>query len=181
MLFLKPLPLIGVSMYGTPFIILFAYLARFQALAVKAPLATMALLARDQEEAAAMDGASAWQRLRHIVVPQLLPAATAGGLLVFLVALNELTVSALLWSSGTETLGVALLSLEEAGLAPQAAALAVVAVIVVLCIMRLLNWLGQWLPDDVLPWVALSATTAAPRSRATSGWNWLARVPKMPA
>ena len=47
LLFLKPLPLIGVSMYGTPFIILFAYLARFQALAVKAPLATMALLARD--------------------------------------------------------------------------------------------------------------------------------------
>ena len=64
-----------------------------------------------------MDGARSWQRLRvYIVVPQLLPAAAAGGLMVFLFALNELTVSALLWSAGTETLGVALLSLEEAGL-----------------------------------------------------------------
>ena len=51
LLFLRPLPLIGVSIYATPFIIVFAYLARFLPLALKPPLAAMAVLARDQEEA----------------------------------------------------------------------------------------------------------------------------------
>ncbi len=51
-------------------------------------------------------GADFSQRLRHIVLPLLAPAAFAGALLVFLTAVNELTVSALLWSAGKETLGV---------------------------------------------------------------------------
>jgi ABC-type spermidine/putrescine transport system permease subunit II len=127
LLFLRPLPLIGVSIYATPFIIVFAYLARFLPLALKPPLAAMAVLARDQEEASALDGANAWQRLRHVIVPNLLPAAGAGGLLVFLLAFNELTVSALLWTAGTETLGVALFSLEDAGLGGEAAAIGVTA------------------------------------------------------
>lgn len=182
LLFLQPLPVIGISIYATPFIILFAYLARFQALALKAPLAAMAVVARDQEEAAALDGAGTWRRLRYVIAPQLLPAAVAGGLLVFLVALNELTVSALLWTAGTETLGVALLSLEEAGLAPQAAALAVVAIILVVAIMLLLDRIASYLPEHVLPWTALSLSTQTirPATVQTSGWHWRDRILKMP-
>jgi iron(III) transport system permease protein len=157
LLFLRPLPVIGISIYATPFIILFAYLARFMPLALKAPLAAMAVFSRDQEEAAALDGAGLWQRLRHIILPNLLPAATAGALLVFLVAFNELTVSALLWSAGTETLGVALLSLEEAGLAGEAAAVGVTATAVVALIMWGLDRFGGKLPAGVLPWAALAA------------------------
>ena len=55
--------------------------------------------------------------------------------MVFLLAFNELTISALLWSAGTETLGVALLNLEDAGLGSESAALAVVATSVVAAIM----------------------------------------------
>jgi iron(III) transport system permease protein len=163
LLFLKPLPVIGVSIYGTPFIILFAYLARFLPLALKAPLAAMSTLAHDQEEAAALDGANAWQRLCKIVLPSLLPAATAGALLVFLIAFNELTVSALLWSAGTETLGVALLSLEEAGFAGEAAAIGVTATLLVAAIMLVLDRFSGSLPEDVLPWIAL-----APDSKKTT-------------
>ena len=143
LLFLRPLPLIGVSIYATPFIIVFAYLARFLPLALKPPLAAMAVLARDQEEAAALDGANAWQRLRHIIVPNLLPAAAAGALLVFLLAFNELTVSALLWTAGTETLGVALFSLEDAGLGGEAAAIGVTATMVVGVVMAVLDRLAH--------------------------------------
>jgi iron(III) transport system permease protein len=52
LIFLKPLPLIGVSIYGTPFIILFAYLARFLPLALKAPVAAMAQIEAHHEDAA---------------------------------------------------------------------------------------------------------------------------------
>ena len=157
LLFLRPLPLIGISIYATPFIIVFAYLARFLPLALKPPLAAMAVLARDQEEASALDGANAWQRLRHVIVPNLLPAAAAGGLLVFLLAFNELTVSALLWTAGTETLGVALFSLEDAGLGGEAAAIGVSTTVVVAVLMVVLDRLRGRLPPGVLPWVALAA------------------------
>jgi iron(III) transport system permease protein len=160
LLFLRPLPLIGVSIYATPFIIVFAYLARFLPLALKPPLAAMAVLARDQEEASALDGANAWQRLRYIIVPNLLPAAAAGALFVFLLAFNELTVSALLWTAGTETLGVALFSLEDAGLGGEAAAIGVSATVVVGVVMAVLDRLRAKVPPGVLPWVMLAGTDA---------------------
>ena len=157
LLFLRPLPLIGVSLYATPFIIVFAYLARFLPLALKPPLAAMAVLARDQEEASALDGANAWQRLCHVIVPNLLPAAAAGGLMAFLLAFNELTVSALLWTAGTETLGVALFSLEDAGLGGEAAAIGVSTTLVVVVVIAVLDRLRAKLPPGVLPWSVLAA------------------------
>jgi iron(III) transport system permease protein len=157
LLFLRPLPVIGVSIYATPFIIIFAYLARFLPLALKPLLAAMATLTRDQEEASALDGANSWQRLRHVVVPNLLPAAAAGALLVFLLAFNELTISALLWTAGTETLGVALFSLEDAGLGGEAAAIGVTATLVVSAIMLVLDRLRTKVPAGVLPWVVLAS------------------------
>lgn len=155
LLFLKPLPLIGISIYATPAIILFAYLARFLPVALKPVRATLANLARDCEEAAAVDGARLWQRLVRVVGPSVLPSVLAGGLLVFLLAFNELTVSALLWSAGTETLGVALLSLEDAGLATEAAALAVVTALIVAGLLIILDRLSRVLPRGTLPWDTL--------------------------
>lgn len=152
LMFLKPLPLLGVSIYATPFIILFAYLARFLPLALKAPLAAMAQIEAHHEEAAKLDGVTLWQMLRFIVAPILAPAAMVSALMVFLVAFNELTVSALLWSSGTETLGVVLFSLKEAGLAGEAAAVAISASGVILAAMLVLDLLAKRLPDNVLPW-----------------------------
>jgi iron(III) transport system permease protein len=76
----------------------------------------------------------------------------AGGLMAFLLAFSELTVSALLWSAGTETIGVVLYNLEEAGLASQASAVAVVIVAVVTVAMLALDALGRYLPAGTLPW-----------------------------
>lgn len=152
LMFLKPLPLLGVSIYATPFIILFAYLARFLPLALKAPLAAMAQIEAHHEEAARLDGVTLWQMLRFIVAPILAPAAVVSALMVFLVAFNELTVSALLWSSGTETLGVVLFSLKEAGLAGEAAAVAISASAVILAAMLTLDRLAKRFPGNVLPW-----------------------------
>jgi iron(III) transport system permease protein len=152
LLFLKPLPLLGVSLYATPFIILFAYLTRFLPLALKAPVAAMAQIEAHHEEAARLDGASLWQMLRFVVAPILAPAAAVSALMVFLIAFNELTVSALLWSAGTETLGVVLFSLKEAGLAGEAAAVAISASVVILVAMLALDLIGRRLPGHVLPW-----------------------------
>lgn len=152
LLFLRPLPVVGVSLYATPWIILFAYMARFLPLALKPVLAGMAQLSRDEEEAAAVFGAGFLQRLRYVVLPAIRPSATAGALLVFMTAFNELTVSALLWTAGTETLGVALFNLEEAGLVSQASAVALTATAIIACVMIVLDRLAQALPAGTLPW-----------------------------
>lgn len=151
LLFLRPLPLIG-SLYGTAAIILVAYLMRFATLALQPVTAATSQIAGDLSEAAAVAGAGPLRRALTITAPLALPAATAGALLVFMSAFNELTVSALLWSGGNETLGVVLFSLEEAGLATQAAAIAVLTAIAVVLLLALLDRLGRRLPAGVLPW-----------------------------
>jgi iron(III) transport system permease protein len=152
LLFLRPLPVLGLSLYATPWIILFAYLARFLAVALKPAIAAMTQFDPAQEEAAALDGAGLLRRIRDVVAPSLLPSALAGAVLAFLLAFNELTVSALLWSAGTETLGVVLFSLEEAGLASQAAAVALTTVVVIALVMLAVDALGRHLPPGALPW-----------------------------
>ena len=106
------------------------------------------------EEAAWVDGASAMRALRTIVIPLLLPSVTAGAMLVVLLALNELTISALLWSSGSETLGVAVFNLEQGGESAAAAAIGIVSVVVANVIMLLASIAGRRLPSGVLPWRA---------------------------
>jgi iron(III) transport system permease protein len=151
LLFLRPLPFIG-SLYATPWIILVAYLMRFAALALKPVTAVLSQIPGDLSEAAAAAGAGPLRRLLTIVAPLVAPAAIAGALLVFMSAFNELTVSALLWSSRNETLGVVLFSLEEAGLSTQAAAIAVVTIGVVVMLLIAIDRLGRRLPAGVLPW-----------------------------
>lgn len=152
LLFLRPLPLLNLSLYGTPWIILFAYLARFLALAVKPVAATFAQIPPSIEEAGALCGARFGTRVATLIVPQLLPAMAAGGLLVFLTAFNELTVSALLWSAGTRTLGVVLHGFEEAGLTTEASALGVATILIVGLLMLLMDALRHWLPPGIIPW-----------------------------
>lgn len=151
LLFLRPLPLIG-SLYATAAIILIAYAMRFFTLAMKPVATAVGQIPRDLDEAAAVSGAGILRRLMTITAPLAAPAAVAGGLLVFMSAFNELTVSALLWSSGNETLGVVLFSLEEAGLGTQAAAIAVSTIVVVIVLLLVLDRFGRRLPAGVLPW-----------------------------
>jgi iron(III) transport system permease protein len=91
-------------------------------------------------------------RVRTIVLPMLAPVAVAGAVLVFLTAFNELTVSALLWSQGSETIGVVIFNLEDSGLPTLAAAISVVSIVVMLAAMFALQAISSRLPAGVLPW-----------------------------
>jgi iron(III) transport system permease protein len=152
LLFLKPLPVLGVSIYNTLWIILFCYLARVLVLGLRPVIAGYHQLDRTLEEAAQIAGARLLRRLRTIVLPLVAPAAAAGALLIFLTAFNELTVSALLWSSGAETLGVVFFSFQQGGDSAYAAALGVLTVMVSVALMASTLPLTRNLPTGVLPW-----------------------------
>ena len=87
-----------------------------------------------------------------MIFPLSAPAAAAGAILVFLTAFNELTVSALLWSSGTETLGVVIFNLDDSGETGMASALAMTIVFVVIVLMSLIQLFSRRFPKGVVPW-----------------------------
>ncbi|MFH1804831.1 MAG: iron ABC transporter permease [Pseudomonadota bacterium] len=151
LLFIR-IPVIDVSLYGTLAIIFMAYLARFLVIALRPVMNSFMQLDPALEEAAQACGAGAGRRLRDILLPLAAPAAAAGALLVFLTAFNELTVSALLWSSGNETLGVLIFNLDDSGDTVMASAVAVLVVIVVIALMTVFQLASRRLPKGVVPW-----------------------------
>ena len=152
LLFLKPLPVLGLSIYNTVWIILFCYLARFLVLGLRPVISAFYQIDRTLEEASQIAGARLWRRLRTIIFPLVAPAASAGALLVFLTAFNELTVSALLWSSASETLGVVFFSFQQGGDSTYAAALGTLTVVVTMALMLCTLFVGGRLPIGILPW-----------------------------
>ncbi|SMF71068.1 iron(III) transport system permease protein [Xaviernesmea oryzae] len=152
LLFAAPIPIVGISIYGTIWIILIAYFSSFFAVSLKPVVSAFRQLDPSLEEAARLSGAGFGRRLADILVPLVAPAAGASVILVFLIACNELTVSALLWSAGTQTLGVAIYNLDDSGSFNLAAALSVLVVIMVVVMMLALELMAKRLPKGVVPW-----------------------------
>ncbi len=151
-LLLINLPFTEATLYGTIWIIFLAYLARFLAVMFRPVQSSLRQLDPAMDEAARAVGAPLWRRLRDIILPLSAPAAAAGAILVFLTAFNELTVSALLWSSGTETLGVVIFNLDDSGETVMASAVAMTIVLVVMFLMAVIQLTSRHLPKGVVPW-----------------------------
>ena len=141
LLYLRPLPLIG-SLYGTPWIILLAYIPRFLPLALGPVRAAVSRLDPAIDEAARVDGTSLWPRLRRIAFPLVASAVISGALLTALTAFGELTVSALLWSPGSETVGVLIFGLNEGGDVAGAAAASVLCLLLVFALAMMMRAAG---------------------------------------
>jgi iron(III) transport system permease protein len=152
LVFAAPLPVFNVTLYGTIWIILLAYFASFFAVSLKPVVSAYRQLDPALEEAARLAGAGFFRRLKDILVPLVAPAAGASVILVFLIACNELTVSALLWSAGTQTLGVVIYNLDDSGGSDLASALSVLVILMVVVMMLLLESLAKRLPKGVVPW-----------------------------
>ncbi|MQY43908.1 ABC transporter permease subunit [Epibacterium sp. SM1969] len=151
-LLLIKLPFTEMTLYGTIWIIFLAYLARFFSVMFRPVQASLSQLDPAMNEAAQSVGASLFQRLRDVILPLSAPAAATGAILVFLTAFNELTVSALLWSSGTETLGVVIFNLDDSGETVMASAVAMSIVLVVMVLMGVIQLSARHLPKGVVPW-----------------------------
>jgi len=150
--FIRPLPLLGVSLYNTLWIIVAAYLTAFFAIALKPVGAAYGALDPALDDAARVSGAGFARRMRRIFAPLVAPAAASGAILVFLTAYNEVTVSALLWSTGNETIGTTIFNYDDGGYTTLAAAMSTVTVVVTVALMAALHVFGRRLPPGVVPW-----------------------------
>ena len=122
----------GISLYNTLWIILIAYIARYLSFSMKTSSAALLQVHSSLEEAARVCGASHTESLSDITLPLIRPAMVSGFFLIFLPAMREGTTSILLYGPKTMTLGVKIYSLRDAGMIPQAAALASVAIVIII-------------------------------------------------
>ncbi len=129
---LRPIPILGVRLYDTLWIILLAYVARFLVFGVRTVLAGLSQIQTSLEEAARIGGAGPVEVFWEILVPLIRPSLTAGWALAFIPAVAELTLSILLFSVGHETLGVVVFGLNDEGKATLAAAMAMLVTVLLL-------------------------------------------------
>lgn len=129
----------GINLYNTVWIILVAYIARYMAFSLKANSAALEQVHDSLVEASRSCGATMWQSLKDIVLPLVRPGMLAAFFLIFLPSLRELTVSIMLYSPTTRTIGVAIYTLNEDGETVVSAALAGIALIIIIVGQTLIN------------------------------------------
>lgn len=152
LVFIQPIPFTQISIYNTIWIIFAAYLVRFMTRAIRPIVNSYHAIDRALDEAGAMCGASLLVRMRTIVLPLIAPTAFAAAMIVFLAAFNELTISILLWSAGTETVGVMVFNLKQAGDVLEASAMSCLTILLTVTLMAMLSAFGRHLPSGVIPW-----------------------------
>ena len=130
------------ALYGTIWILLAAYVARYVPLATRSANTTFRQIDPALEEAARIMGASWWGSIRHILLPLARPGLLVAFLLVFVPAFSELSATILLYTGGTETISVAIFRLNDLGRLEVVAALAVFTIAVILLVSLLLSWLS---------------------------------------
>jgi len=133
-----PLPI-----YGTLVIILLAYTGRYVPLGVRAANAAFRQIDPSLEETARVTGAGWLRTFTAVTLPLARPGLFAGWLLVFVPALQELSASILLFSSGSITLAVAVYNLYETGALEPVAALAIVTMVIITAAIALASRLGR--------------------------------------
>ncbi|WP_170143551.1 ABC transporter permease [Brockia lithotrophica] len=112
------------GVYGTLAMLWIAYIVRFSAVGVRSAEAAFSRLDVRLEQAAQVSGARLGVRLSRIVFPLVAGELLGGMLLVVLLAGTELTLSALLASSGQETVGMRIFQMEQGGALSEARAFA---------------------------------------------------------
>jgi iron(III) transport system permease protein len=97
---------IKTPIYATIWIILLGYITRFFPYGQRNISSVMLAISEELDQSSRMAGASWFTTLRRITIPLLKPGIFAGWVLLFIIFLRELSISIILYTSGTETISV---------------------------------------------------------------------------
>jgi iron(III) transport system permease protein len=115
-----------IPIYGTVWILIFAFTVKFLPYGVRFCHSGVLSIARDLEESARVAGASAPTVLRRIVLPLAAPAVIAAAIYVFMQSVRDLSLAILLSGPNNAIISIVILDLWNNGEVPQLAALSVV-------------------------------------------------------
>ena len=92
----------------------------------------MLSVSEELDQSSRMSGASWFTTLKRVTLPLLKPGIFAGWVLLFIIFLRELSISIILYTSGTETLSVGVYYLSNFENEPLTAALSIAQTVVLL-------------------------------------------------
>jgi iron(III) transport system permease protein len=127
-----------LKLYGTPWGIIMTYSVLFSPIIYRQIEGLMVLYDQRYTAAAVTCGASRLQVLRTIILPFLLPGFSSSMLICLMIALREIPISLLLYSSGQETVGVLLFGMQSQSYGMEmTSALSMVLILIILAGNRL--------------------------------------------
>lgn len=129
----------GINIYNTLAIMVIAYMIKYMLMGMRTVVSAFSQVSSSLEEAAQISGAGWLRRLRDVVFPLIMPAIVAGFFLIFMPCFYELTMSNLLYSTNTKTLGVELFTYQTYSSQQTASALATAILLLVIAINFALN------------------------------------------
>ena len=123
---------IQTPIYATLWILMLAYITRFFPYGQRNISSIMLAISEELDLSSRMAGASWFTTLRRITIPLLKPGLFAGWILLFIIFLRELSISIILFTTGTETLSVGVYYLTNFENEPLTAALSMAQTVLLL-------------------------------------------------
>lgn len=119
------------GVYGTIKILIIAYATRYLVLQIKGSTTAMLSVEPALEEAGRIFGAGKATIWGRILIPMMMKQILSSAFLIFVSSMTELTLSSMLASAGTKTIGLTIFNLQQGGDYSRAAALSAVIVCLV--------------------------------------------------
>ena len=130
------------GLYGTIWILVLAFVARFIPDTVKALSTSFLQIHRELEEAAWICGKGMLGTIRTVMLPLARPGVAAAMTLLFVLSIRELGSSLFLYTSDTTVMSVLLLDYYEGGNTGKTAAFSLVQTILLAVLLGITSWLS---------------------------------------
>lgn len=136
---IQPLPGFKPDIYGTIKILILAYISRYLILQVRGSYTALSQIDISLEEASRICGSNSFVKWIKILLPMIIPEVLSGSFLVFMSSLTEVTLSSLLSSVGTETIGLTVLNYQQGGYLTYATAFSSIIILIIFLVYLLLK------------------------------------------
>lgn len=133
----------GVNIYNTAYIIIIAYLIKYLMMGMRTVVSAMSQIHVSLEECSQISGASWTRTMFKITGPLIFPSIAAGWFLIFIPSFYELSMTTLLYSNNTKTIGFQLYEYWTFTSQPQSCAMAFGILMIVVLLNFVLNRLTK--------------------------------------
>lgn len=128
-----------IDIYNTLWIMIVAYMIKYLLMGMRTIVSAMTQIHASLEEAALVSGASWLRSFKDVTLPLIAPSVVAGWFLIFMPCFYELTMSTLLYSTDTKTIGFELYQYQTYHSQQTASAMAAAILIFVVVANWILN------------------------------------------
>ena len=129
----------GINIYNTAYIMIIAYLIKYLMMGMRTVVSAMSQIHVSLEECSQISGATWFRTMFKITGPLIFPSIAAGWFLIFIPSFYELSMTTLLYSNTTKTIGFQLYEYWTFTSQPQSCAMAFGILMIVVVINFVLN------------------------------------------